>query len=515
MSKKSVLTAPVAKDDLVTVTITDMSEDGEGIGKTKGFALFIKDAVVGDQVLAKVIAVKKGYGYARIVEIKEPSGQRVEPRCSVAAPCGGCQLQAMNYEAQLKFKTDKVKNHLTRIGHLPQVQVEKTLGMGDGDGGEWNGESASDRNGEVGPWHYRNKAQYPVRQGKDGQIKIGFYAGRTHAIIESPCCYIGHPVNEKIIELIRQWMQDYKIRAYDEQRGTGLLRHIMIRTGYFTGEIMVCLVINAHNLKSSAARKALVERLSQIDGMTSICLNVNTDRTNVILGKEMVHLMGAGYITDKIGDIRYQISAQSFFQVNPLQTRVLYQTALDFAGLTGEETVWDLYCGIGTISLFLAQKAKQVYGVEIVPPAIENARENARMNGITNAQFYVGKAEEILPELYEKEGIYADVIVTDPPRKGCEEIVLETMVRMAPEKIVYVSCNSSTLARDLHYLAERGYEVKKVQPVDMFPQTGGVETIALLQKSNRKPKPDTHVKFSLDIEDYYRIMDAEGSTKIE
>lgn len=480
MSKKTVRTAPVAKDDLVTVTITDMSEDGEGIGKTEGFALFIKDAVVGDQVLAKVIAVKKGYGYARIVEIKEPSAYRVEPLCPVAAPCGGCQLQAMSYEAQLKFKTEKVKNHLSRIGHLPGVKVEDTLGMmGEENALEMSGAKSLGKTVE-GPWYYRNKAQYPVRQGKDGQIKIGFYAGRTHAIIESPCCYIGHPVNERIIALIRQWMLDYKVRAYDEQSGTGLLRHIMIRTAYFTGEIMVCLVINGRNLKSPAARNALVERLSRIEGMTSICLNINMEKTNVILGKEMVHLMGQGYITDMIGEIRYQISAQSFFQVNPLQTRILYETALDFAGLTGEEVVWDLYCGIGTISLFLAQKAKQVYGVEIVPPAIENARVNAKMNGIDNVQFYVGKAEEVLPELYEKEGIRADVIVTDPPRKGCEEIVLETMVRMAPEKIVYVSCNSSTLARDLRYLTENGYEVKKVQPVDMFPQTGGVECISLL-----------------------------------
>lgn len=333
MAEKTKRTAPVTKDDLVSVTITDMSENGEGIGKTEGFALFIKDAVVGDQVLAKVIAVKKGYGYARLMEIQEASPLRTAPRCPVAAPCGGCQLQAMDYEAQLKFKTDKVKNHLSRIGHLEDIHVENTLGMTD----------------ENGPWHYRNKAQYPVRQGKDGQIQIGFYAGRTHAIIETPCCYIGQPVNETIIEIIRKWMQDYKIQAYNEQNGTGLLRHIMIRTGYFTGEIMVCLVINKKKLKSPAAEKALVERLQTVEGMTSICLNINMEKTNVILGHEMVNLMGPGYITDMIGDIRYQISAQSFFQVNPLQTRVLYQTALDFAGLTGEETVWDLYCGTGTI----------------------------------------------------------------------------------------------------------------------------------------------------------------------
>lgn len=464
MSEKIKHTAPAAKNELVTVTITDMSENGEGIGRSEGFALFIKDAVVGDQVLARVTAVKKGYGYARIVEILSPSPIRVEPRCSVAAPCGGCQLQAMSYEAQLKFKTDKVKNHLSRIGHLPDVPVADTLGM----------------TGEKGPWYYRNKAQYPVRQGKDGQIKIGFYAGRTHAVIESPCCHIGQPVNEKIIAIIRKWMEDYKVRAYDEVSGKGMLRHIMIRTGYFTGEIMVCLVVNERNLNPPAARRALVERLQKVEGMTSICLNINTDRTNVIMGAEMIDLMGYGYITDMIGDIRYRISAQSFFQVNPLQTRVLYETALDFAGLTGQETVWDLYCGTGTISLFLARRARQVYGVEIVPPAIENARINAENNGISNVRFYVGKAEEVLPDLYEKEGIRADVIVTDPPRKGCEEIVLETMVRMSPERIVYVSCNSSTLARDLYYLSEHGYDTVKVQPVDMFAHTTGVECISLL-----------------------------------
>lgn len=466
MAEKTKRVAPVAKDDLVTVVITDMSENGEGIGKTDGFALFIKDTVVGDEVLAKVIAVKKGYGYARVMEIIKPSEYRVEPLCPVAAPCGGCQLQAMSYEAQLRFKTDKVKNHLTRIGHLPDVEVSPTLGMTQ----------------ESGPWHYRNKAQYPVRAGKDGQIKIGFYAGRTHAVIESPKCYIGQPVNEEIIEIIRKWMMDFKVKPYNEENGSGMLRHIMIRAGYFTGEIMVCLVINGKDLKPKAAQKALVERLQVVKGMTSICLNINTENTNVILGQQMVNLLGDGMITDMIGDIRYQISAQSFFQVNPLQTRVLYQTALDFAELTGSETVWDLYCGTGTISLFLARQAKQVYGVEIVPPAIDNARINAKRNQIDNVKFYVGKAEEVLPDLYEKEGIYADVIVTDPPRKGCEEIVLDTMVRMAPKKIVYVSCNSSTLARDLHYLEEHGYKTVKVQPVDMFAHTTGVETVCLLSK---------------------------------
>lgn len=456
--------APVKKDDQVLVVITDMSEEGEGIGKADGFTLFIKDTVVQDEVLAKVIAVKKGYGYARVVEVRTPSPLRAVPVCPVAAPCGGCQLQAMDYPAQLQFKTDKVKNHLSRIGHLPDIPVFDTLGM-------------------EHPWEYRNKAQYPVRQGRNGQIEIGFYAGRTHAIVETPRCFIGQPVNETIVAIIRRWMEDYKIRPYDEKSGAGLIRHIMIRTGYFTGQIMVCLVINNRKLKSPAVRRALVERLQTVEGMTSICLNINTEKTNVILGKEMIDLLGPGYITDKIGDIRYQISALSFFQVNPLQTRVLYDKTLEFADLTGEETVWDLYCGTGTISLFLAQKARQVYGVEIIPEAIENARINAKNNGMDNVKFYTGKAEEVLPRLYQEEGIYADVIVTDPPRKGCDETVLHTMVQMNPKRIVYVSCNSATLARDLRYLTDHGYQAVKAQPVDMFAHTTGVETVCLLEQT--------------------------------
>lgn len=508
MSRKEI-TAPVKKDDLVTVSIIDISEDGAGIGKVEGFTLFIKDSVPGDEVTAKVIAVKKGYGYARLMELKTASPYRTEPRCPAAAPCGGCQLQAMEYEAQLKFKTEKVKAHMSRIGHLPDVPVLDTLGMQTVSGKNVTGAgmqkgtipdsreqypavicadmheeqtaAKEECNGEKGPWHYRNKAQYPVRKGRNGEILIGFYAGRTHSVIETPCCYIGQPVNEEIIEVIRGWMKQFKVTPYEEETGKGMIRHIMIRTGYFTGEIMVCLVINGRKMKSPAV-KALTEELQKIPGMTSICLNINTENTNVILGTEMIQLFGPGYITDKIGDISYQISAQSFFQVNPLQTQVLYQTALDFAGLTGRETVWDLYCGTGTISLFLARQAKQVYGVEIVPAAIDNARANAAHNQITNARFYVGKAEEVLPELYRKEGIHGDVIVTDPPRKGCDEAVLETMVQMAPDRIVYVSCNSSTLARDLHYLDEHGYRTVKVQPVDMFPHTTGVENVALVVK---------------------------------
>lgn len=467
MSKKALNQAPVKKGDLVSLSITDISEEGLGIGKYEGFTLFVKDAVTGDQVQAQVMTVKKGFGFARLTELVEASEHRISPRCGVARPCGGCQLQAMSYEAQLDFKTDKVKNHLARLGQVTDLDVKPCLGMEE-------------------PWYFRNKAQYPVQMGKDSQLKIGFYAGRTHSIIEADACYIGQPENEIILKLIRQWMLDFKLKPYDEEKGSGLVRTIMIRNGYFTGEVMVCIVIRRQDKKQNAAYEALVQRLTALDlgkaKVTSICLNVNPDKTNVILGDRMVNLYGPGYITDKIGPLTFEISAQSFFQINPMQTRVLYEKALEYAGLTGRETVWDLYCGAGTISLFLAQKAKQVYGVEIVAPAIDNARVNAKRNGIENATFYVGEAEEVLPRLYAEEGIYADVIVVDPPRKGCDERALKTMTEMKPEKIVYVSCNSATLARDLRYLVDHGYQVEKVQPVDMFPQTTHVETVVLMSK---------------------------------
>ena len=345
-------------------------------------------------------------------------------------------------------------------------------------------ETAPYGNGEMadptirGPFRYRNKGQFPFGRSKDGRIIYGFYAGRTHSIIEAEDCLLGAPVNRKILETIRSFMEEYGIEPYEEEMHRGLVRHTLIRVGYHTGQIMVCLVINGNNLPNS---RRLAEELMKIEGMTSISLNINREKTNVILGNKMVYLAGSPYITDRIGDLTYRISPQSFYQVNPVQTERLYGKALEFAGLTGQETVWDLYCGIGTISLFLAKKAKQVYGVEIVPAAIENARENAALNEISNVEFFVGKAEEVLPEWYENhEGASADVIVVDPPRKGCDETLLCTMVKMRPEKIVYVSCDSSTLARDLKYLCREGYRLERVQPVDMFPQGVHVETVAFL-----------------------------------
>lgn len=448
------------KNDVVTVTIEDMGTDGEGIGKVKGFTLFIKDALIGDVVEAKLMKVKKNYGYARLINIITPSPDRVIPKCPVYRQCGGCQIQALDYQAQLKFKERKVCGNLERIGGFQDIPMEPIIGMKE-------------------PYHYRNKAQFPIGMDKNGEIITGFYAGRTHNIISNTKCYLGVSVNEEILNIILNYMKTYHISAYDESTGKGLVRHVLIRTGFTSKEIMVCLVVNGSKLPYS---DKLVEELIKLEGMTSVALNVNTKKTNVILGDEIILLWGETYIKDTIGDIVYQISPLSFYQVNPVQTKKLYETALEYADLKGEETVWDLYCGIGTISLFLAQKAKQVYGVEIVPQAIEDAKRNAELNKIENAKFYVGRAEEVLPELYEKEGIYADVIVVDPPRKGCDEKCLETIVKMTPKRVVYVSCDSATLARDLRYLCDRGYELKKVRACDMFPMTGHVETVCLLSK---------------------------------
>ena len=463
------------KDDLIEVTIEDLSEEGTGIGKFEGMTFFIKDAVIGDRVRAKIMKMKKNYGFARLMEVLTPSPDRVEPLCPVARQCGGCQIQAMSYEAQLAFKTRKVESNLKRIGKFEEIPMESIIGMED-------------------PFHYRNKAQFPFGKNRDGKIITGFYAGRTHSIIENTSCHLGKEVNEEILEKILAWMNAFHVEPYNEATGKGLMRHSLIRCGFRTGEIMVCLVINGRKIPGE---EALVDSLKIIPGMTSISLNVNKEKTNVILGREVINLWGRPYIEDYIGEVKYQISPLSFFQVNPVQTERLYGKALEYAGLTGEETVWDLYCGIGTISLFLARKARKVYGVEIIPDAIEDARRNASLNGFTNTEFYVGKAEEVLPEKYEKEGVRADVIVVDPPRKGCDETLLSTMVKMQPERIVYVSCDSATLARDLRYLCDNGYELKRVCPADMFPQTVHVETVVLLSKGmadSRKVKVD----FSLE-----------------
>ena len=455
------------KNDELILKIEDMGVDGAGIGKSDGMTFFVKDAVIGDVVRAKIIKLKKTYGYARLMELLEASADRVEPNCPYYRQCGGCQIQALSYEKQLEFKENKVRNNLERIGGFTKIPMEPIVGMDE-------------------PYHYRNKAQFPVGTDKEGHIVTGFYAGRTHTIIPNRDCALGLPVNREILDIVIDFMEIYHISAYDEKTGKGLVRHVLIRCGFSSKEKMVCLIINGKRLPHG---EKLVEALRKIDGMTSISLNCNTERTNVILGHKTIVLWGQEYITDQIGDISYEISPVSFYQVNPVQTEKLYGLALEYADLHGEETVWDLYCGIGTISLFLAQKAKQVYGVEIIPQAIENAKRNAVKNCIENAEFFVGKSEEVLPEFYEKEAAagrkaHADVIVVDPPRKGCDEKLLDTIVKMAPNRVVYVSCDSATLARDLKILCEQGYELKRVRAVDQFCHTVHVEVVCCLHRVN-------------------------------
>ena len=562
------------KNDIFELEITDMGTDGEGIGHYDGMTFFVKDALIGDVITARATKLKKNYGYARVEEIKTPSTFRIEPKCALHKRCGGCQIQALSYEKQLEFKNDKVRNNLMRIGGFSEDELSAKMappvGIDD-------------------PYRYRNKAQFPVGRDKDGNIITGFYASRSHNIIPVDDCMLGVPVNKEILDIIKAWMNEYGIEPYDEVSRTGLVRHVLIRYGFTSKQIMVCLVINGDGLDSKRrgenvnvscvasgkitdkrdrdresynkandnkvscnkaddskvscnkandskasdnkpcdskasdsrynATDTLCERLSKIDGMTSISYNINKENTNVILGKKTVCIWGRSYIEDTIHllsypdftpqgtGITYQISPQSFYQVNQKQTEKLYSTALEFAGLTGKESVWDLYCGIGTISLFLSQRAKKVYGVEIVPQAIDDAKNNAKINGITNAEFFVGKAEEVLPEFYadakknitkgseaikpevsaakytdEADMLTPDVIVVDPPRKGCDEKCLDTMLKMEPQRIVYVSCDSATLARDLKILCEEKYELVKWQAFDQFSHTGHVETVCLLSK---------------------------------
>ena len=485
------------KNDTFILKIEDMGIGGEGIGKYEGMTFFVKDAVIGDEILAGVTKLKKGYGYARLVEIVKPSPKRVEAPCKIARQCGGCQIQNLCYEEQLVLKQKKVENNLRRIGSFSQEQVEKVMepvvGMED-------------------PFRYRNKAQFPCGYDKDGNIVFGFYAARSHQVIPIDDCLLGVSENAKILAVIKEYMEACHIKPYDETTGQGLLRHVLIRKGFHSGQVMVCLIINGDKLPQA---DRLVESLSEVPGMHSISYNVNKEKTNRILGDKVQLLWGDLCIRDTIHRVReeesggftrtdesvtFAISPKSFYQVNPVQTEKLYSLALEYAGLTGKEIVWDLYCGIGTISLFLAQAAKHVYGVEIVPEAVADARENAKNNQIENATFYVGKAEEVLPAWVEEHaddgdaGLHPDVIVVDPPRKGCDEKCLETMVAMAPERIVYVSCDSATLARDLKYLQGKGYEVLRVRPVDQFCHSMHVETVVLLSHK----KPDGHINVKVE-----------------
>ena len=562
------------KNELIILEITDLTEEGQGVGKSDGLVFFVKDSVMGDLVEARILKVKKNYAYAKVEKLLKPSPYRITPLCPVAGKCGGCQLQHLSYEKELAWKEDRIAQSLIRIAGIPEEEVRK---RGEGILG---GKTV----------RYRNKAQYPVQNGKelhveteqigensaldrkkktakncivDGKregninsmsvvrkelsgLKMGFYGFHSHRIIETEDCLINSEENPLILNCIKEWAREYQISGYEEETGKGLLRHIFLRKGFSTGEILLCLVLNGKSLPhgkelwerlqglSLSAEEGDLQREADIPcgmdvqsgvdvrcgvdvhcgtdipyGMdvqskvndhcwkngtvqgriVGLCVNINEGRDNAILGRETRCLYGKDSIEDKIGELSFSISVPSFYQVNPAQTEKIYGKALEYAALTGEETVWDCYCGIGTISLFLAQKAKQVYGLEIVPEAIENAKKNAEKNGLHNTEFFVGAAEEVLPKWVEEQkregkdvGNLVDVVSLDPPRKGCDEACLSAVLELSPKRIVYVSCDPGSLARDMKYLRESGYVLEKWVGIDNFSRSGHVETIALLQK---------------------------------
>jgi 23S rRNA (uracil1939-C5)-methyltransferase len=449
---------PVKKNDIVEVTFQDLTHEGSGVAKVNGYTLFVPRALPGEKARVKVIKTKKGYGIGKVIEWFDQSSERAEPLCPIYDMCGGCQLQHLSYQGQLNFKQKQVKDVMERIGKLESVTVHPVLGMDD-------------------PWRYRNKAQVPVGE-REGGLIAGFYRERTHDIIDMEACLIQQETNDIVVQKVKAIANRFGIKAYDEVTNRGTLRHIVAKYGLKTNEVMVVLITRDRELPHK--NKLIEEITKELPNVKSIVHNVNKKRTNVIFGAETKVIWGEEYIYDYIGDIKFAISARSFYQVNPEQTYTLYSKALEYADLKGHETVIDAYCGIGTISLFLAQRAKDVYGVEIVPEAIDDAKRNAKLNHIENAQFAVGEAEKVIPWWYA-QGIRADVIVVDPPRKGCDEELLKTIIQMKPEKVVYVSCDPATLARDLRILEDGGYKTKEVQPVDMFPHTSHVENVALLE----------------------------------
>lgn len=449
----------IKKDQIIELDITGMTHDGMGVGKIDGFAIFVQGAIDQEKVRVKIIKVQKSYAIARILEFLKKSPCRQEPSCSVYKRCGGCSLQHLSYEKTLEFKRQVVIDNLTRIGGLSDIAVNNTLGM-------------------ENPINYRNKAQYPIGIGKDGPV-AGFYVRRSHEIVDTPVCDIQHPLSDKAKDIVLGYIKALNIPIYDETSGKGLIRHVVTKIGFGTGQVMVIIVATRPEIPK--VNKLIYRLKRDIPGMQSIILNINPKPGNVVLGEQNITLFGSDTIEDKLGDLIFEISPLSFYQVNPLQTQILYNKAIEYADLSGSENVYDLYCGIGTIALFAARKASTVIGIEIVPEAVEVAKRNALKNNINNAEFYTGEVEQIFPRLFA-EGKNADVVFIDPPRKGCDEKLLKTLSDMSPKRIVYVSCNPSTLARDLKYLCGAGFEVREVQPVDMFPWTEHVETVALMSR---------------------------------
>lgn len=464
----------IKKNQDYIVDIADIGSSGEGIGKIDNFTVFVENTVIGDKVKIKIVKLKKSYGYGKLLDILTQSPNRVKPECIYSDKCGGCQLQNYNYKTQLEIKQKIVKDNLERIAKLPNIDLPPIIGM-------------------TNTKNYRNKAQFPVGI-KDNKVQIGFYSKRSHNIIDIDNCYINHEINCQIIKILKDFISQYNISVYDEINHKGLIRHILTRIGFKTNELMVCIIINGNKLPHSSE---LVENLKTIKTIKSIALNHNTNKNNVILGDKTEILWGSSYINDYIGDIKFEISPTSFFQVNPIQTKILYDKVLEFAELKGNEIVWDTYCGIGTISLFIAKKAKKVYGIEIVKSAIKDAKHNAKINNINNVEFYEGNAETFIPELYENNKIKTDILILDPPRKGCSQKLIDTIIKIKPNKIIYVSCNSATLARDLQILKEY-YNISKIYLIDLFPNSIHVETVALLSLKTGTSKIEVTMEVDSD-----------------
>jgi len=449
------------KNDELNVKIVDQGHTGEGIGKVDGYPLFIEFALPDEEVKVNILKTNKNYGFGKMLEIVEKSKDRVEPPCPYYYRCGGCHIMHSSYEGQLKFKRKRVKDSLERIGKIENVEVDETIGM-------------------ENPFRYRNKVQIPLGR-VDGKFVAGFYARRSHRIVDIENCIVQHEDGDHVLAALRTWAEEFQISTYHNDMTTdskGILRHLMVRKGFATGDLMVVLVVTNRKVPHLFE---LLERLKKLDGFQSLLLNINHDDTNLVLGNENILVYGKEFIEDYIGPFKFKISPHSFFQINPVQTLVMYEKAMEYAGLTGKETVFDCYCGAGTISLFLSQKAKKVYGIEVVPQAILDAEENAVENNVDNVEFLVGRSEEVIVDLISK-GIRADVVVVDPPRKGCDIKLLEAIREIAPDKIVYVSCDPGSLGRDLGILESFGFKTMKVTPVDNFPQSYHVETVVLMSR---------------------------------
>lgn len=448
----------IKKNAYFDIDIIDIGINGEGIGKIDNFTIFVDGALPNETVNIKIIKVKRNYGYGKLIKIINPSPYRINPLCENFGKCGGCNLLHLSYDEQLNIKSKFIQTNLKKIAKIENIKVPKAIGMDN-------------------PFNYRNKASFPINF--TDKVNIGFYKPRSHNIINIDNCLIQNPINNIIIQKTKTFIKESNISIYDENTGKGDLRHIVTRIANKTNELLICVVINNNKF---LYKDLLIKNFKDIPNIDSIVINYNTKNNNVILGDKVETILGKGYIVDYIKDLKFNISPLSFYQVNPIQTEVLYETALNFCNLTGNEIVFDAYCGIGTISLFLAKKCKKVYGIEIVPDAIKNAISNAELNNINNAEFFVGKSEDIIPKLIFENNIYPDVIVVDPPRKGCDKILLDAIIKTSIKKLVYISCDNSTLARDIAYLSNFGFKLDKIQPVDMFCMTTHIECVALITR---------------------------------